>query len=102
MSFKKIHTEGCDDMITDDELVRLVEDALLRRAMGMTVTESRTELTEKGEKTVTVEKELPPDLTAITFWLKNRCPELWREKPAEAATQPENNLPELLSRMREG
>ena len=74
-----------------------VEQALLQRALGLTVTETRTEVTEKGEKTVRTEKELPPDLSAQVFWLKNRCPEKWRDKPPEPREEvPENNLLEVL------
>jgi len=74
-----------------------VEQALLRRALGVTVTEKRTEYSDKGEKTVTTEKELPPDLSAQVFWLKNRCPEKWRDKPPEPREEvPENNLLEVL------
>jgi len=73
-----------------------VEQALLRRALGLTITERRTEITDKGEKTVTTEKQVPPDITAQMFWLKNRCPDRWREKPPEAVPAPENNLLEIL------
>lgn len=58
-----------------------VEQALLQRALGVTVTEVRREVTDKGEKTVTTEKQLPPDISAQLFWLKNRRPERWRDKP---------------------
>lgn len=74
-----------------------VEEALLQRALGMTVTETRTENSDKGEKTVTVQKQLPPDISAQMFWLKNRCPELWRDKPPEPEPEPEDgNLLEVL------
>lgn len=73
-----------------------VEEALLQRALGCTVTETRTETTEKGEKTVVTTKELPPDTSAQMFWLKNRCPDQWRDKPAEQEEWPENNLLEML------
>lgn len=74
-----------------------VEQALLRRALGVTVTETRTESSDKGEKTVTTEKQLPPDISAQMFWLKNRCPDKWRDKPPEPKEEPpENNLLEVL------
>lgn len=31
-------------------------------------------------KSVAVQKEVPPDVTAQIFWLKNRRPDLWRDK----------------------
>jgi hypothetical protein len=80
--------KACDDQ---------VEQALLQRALGVTVTETRTEVSDKGEKTVTTEKQLPPDISAMVFWLKNRRPDQWREKPPEpAGAPPENNLLEVL------
>lgn len=32
---------------------------------------------------VDLEEELPPDTTAIIFWLKNRQPNLWRNNPEQ-------------------
>ncbi len=64
-----------------------VENSLLKRAMGYTVTETTKEkvlnpATKKYELTVTKEvtKEVPPDVGAAAFWLKNRRPDIWREK----------------------
>ena len=86
-----------------DSPERQVEQALLRRALGLTVTETRTEVTEKGEKTVTLEKEVPPDISAQMFWLKNRRPDRWREKPTPPKEQSrlENNLLEILQKAAE-
>ena len=80
-----------------EQQAKQVAQALLKRALGCTVTETRTEVTDKGEKTVTTVKQMPPDISAQVFWLKNRCPGQWREKPPEpAAEEPENNLLEVL------
>lgn len=80
-----------------DQQAQQVAQALLKRALGCTVTETRTEVTEKGEKTVTTVKQMPPDISAQMFWLKNRCPGQWREKPPEPpAEAPENNLFQAL------
>ena len=65
-----------------------VEEALLRRAIGFRQTEVVCEdIVDKssGESTgtckkKTVTKEVPPDVRALLFWLKNRRPERWREK----------------------
>ncbi len=80
---------------------RKVEQALLQRALGMTVTETRRELTDKGEKVVTTEKQLPPDISAQTFWLKNRQPERWQEKPREVSQPEPVNLLEVLQQAAE-
>lgn len=64
-----------------------VEGSLLRRAVGYRYNEVTRELkkdAETGESRLTVtkivEKEVQPDTTALMFWLKNRKPELWRDK----------------------
>lgn len=70
-----------------------VEDALLKAAMGYRYTEEKTEQTDKGEKLVTTEKEVSPNVSAISLWLKRRRPEVWdREDQQEPAERPENNL----------
>lgn len=83
--------------------IQQVEEALLQRALGMTVREVRVEETDKGAKTVTTEKAVPPDLSAQIFYLKNRSPQRWREKPPEIPPeQPENNLLEMLQQAAAG
>ena len=63
---------------------RQVENALLKRALGYEYEEVR-EKYEGGvltERTVT-KKEVVADTTAQIFWLKNRKPQQWRDKPVE-------------------
>lgn len=64
-----------------------VENALLKKALGYTYTETTKERgvnpeTGKVELITTkvVTKEVVPDTTAQIFWLKNRRPDLWRDK----------------------
>lgn len=58
-----------------------VENALLKRALGYSSTEIiRERVDGQLEITKEVTKEIPPDVTAQIFWLKNRKPEAWREK----------------------
>lgn len=73
---------GTDEWDTDK-----VERALLARAVGMELKEvSRTvypvyvegEFIEMAEKETTTTKYLPPDATAMIFWLTNRRPNRWR------------------------
>lgn len=63
-----------------------VESALLKRALGYTVKEEK--LTKDGE-VVELEREVPGDVTAQIFWLKNRKPDAWRDKPEETKVQEE-------------
>jgi hypothetical protein len=61
-----------------------VENSLLKRAMGMEVTEEKVYYQEVDGKVTTkkevVKKQIPPDTTAIIFWLKNRKPYEWRDR----------------------
>lgn len=73
-----------------------VENALLKKALGFTVTvkkpiklRTKKQLKDKG----TIEEErieyadeevyIPPETAAQIFWLKNRRPDKWRDKPVE-------------------
>ena len=56
---------------------RQVENALLRRALGYKYDEVTIE---GGVETKRVTKEVVPDTTAQIFWLKNRKPDVWRDK----------------------
>ena len=53
-----------------------VENALLKRALGYDTTEQFTDA--DGNKKE-VKKQIPPDVTAQIFWLKNRKPQEWRD-----------------------
>jgi hypothetical protein len=59
---------------------RLVENALLKRALGYSYEEVTNEESEDGFKVKRVIKEVVPDTTAQIFWLKNRKPTEWRDK----------------------
>ena len=71
-----------------------VENALLKRALGYEYTEESIEVstdadgkeTRKVKQTI---KEVLPDTTAQIFWLKNRRPDKWRDKPVSAADETE-------------
>lgn len=58
----------------------MVAKSLFKRALGVTITEEKDESGTNGSKTTTTTKEVPPDTTAAIFWLKNRQPEIWRDK----------------------
>lgn len=61
---------------------RQVENALLKRALGYEYTEQKIEVDESGRKKVSQTiKQVVPDTTAQIFWLKNRKPEQWRDRP---------------------
>lgn len=60
---------------------RMVENALLKRALGYEYEEvsEKYELGILTERKVT-KKQVAPDTTAQIFWLKNRKPSDWRDK----------------------
>ena len=57
-----------------------VEKALFERAKGYNHEEDKVFQYEGGIVTHRVTKHYPPDTTACIFWLKNRRPDLWRDK----------------------
>lgn len=81
---------------------RQVENALLRRALGYEYEEvkEKFEYGEITERTVT-KKEVVPDTTAQIFWLKNRKPDKWRDKPDYEDTSAINKLDSILKEMRD-
>lgn len=80
--WKKRFPDILDALKNGKEVVDiLVENALLKRALGYEYTEVKT----KKENDIVTEvttttKQVVPDVTAQIFWLKNRKPESWRDK----------------------
>lgn len=64
-----------------DELDSKVVQSLYRRASGYVTKDSKI-VTKDGTRTQVVRttKHYPPDPVSMIFWLKNRQPELWRDK----------------------
>lgn len=79
-----------------------VENALLKRALGYDYQEERVEISEKdGRKVTQTIKHIPADVTAQIYWLKNRRPDKWRDKPGEAAKMEQSDAhKELIEAIR--
>lgn len=88
-----------------------VENALLKRATGYTVkvkkpvkVKTKRQLKDKGtieeEHIEFVEEEvyIAPDTTAQIYWLKNRRPDKWRDKPQTSAADTDDPLMAMLKR----
>lgn len=75
---------------TGDGADAQVEGALLRRALGYTVEEEKLEVDAEGEvrKRQVATKHIEPNLSAIVYWLKNRRPDIWKDRP-EDTREPE-------------
>lgn len=72
-----------------------VAASLYKRALGYKITEKKVEKSGDGDKeeilkTTTTTKHLAADVTAITFWLKNRQPDLWRDRHEQVISAGEN------------
>lgn len=81
-----------DSAVTDFQ----VESALLKKALGYESVEKKVEVSAKGErKEVETTKQVGPDMSAISFWLKKRKPQRWGDSTSPGEV-PENNLNELL------
>lgn len=80
--WKKKYSEISESLKRGKEVVdRQVENALLKRALGYSYTETTKELV--GTKMIVtkeVVKEVQPDTTAQIFWLKNRRSDIWRDR----------------------
>ena len=80
-NYKKKYPEFFDSLkkgkkIADDKVVV----SLYRRALGYSHPDIHVS-TFQGQVTVTpIMKHYPPDVAAITLWLKNRLPDEWRDK----------------------
>lgn len=58
-----------------------VENALLKRALGYTITVEEEKLDKDGYKhTLKKDIHIPGDTTAMIFWLRNRKPNQWKNK----------------------
>lgn len=93
--WKKKYSDISDTLKRGKEIVDYeVENALLKKALGYKTTEMR--MTKEGAL-VEVEKEVPGDVTAQIFWLKNRKPDKWKDKRDQDEGNKESN--ELLERL---
>lgn len=96
--WKESYCQICQALKKGKEVVdRQVENALLKRALGYSYTETKTKK-EYGEITevTTIEKEVIPDVTAQIFWLKNRKPNEWRDKVTVTDETELEKLDELI------
>lgn len=101
--WKKKFPEISESLKRGKEVVdRQVENALLKRALGYEYEEikEKFECGVMTERTVT-KKEVVPDTTAQIFWLKNRKPEKWRDKPVYDDTSELDKLDVILKGLKD-
>lgn len=104
----KATNDAIRDALRDGKLTAdlEVEAALFKKATGFTVTDTKTISfldKDNGEmipgKIETVTKHILPDTNAAIFWLKNRCPDLWKDKIVEENDTTETQLNTYLTKL---
>lgn len=85
--WKKAHPELAEAM----QGARAIADArvaasLYQRAVGYSVECEDVKMVAGEPQIVRYRKTFPPDVAAQIFWLKNRRPDLWRDKVESAVT----------------
>lgn len=99
--WKQRHPQFCESLkagkvVADGRVAK----SLYQRALGYSHAEEKV-FNNQGEiLTHSTTKHYPPDPTSIIFWLKNRQPELWREKREDKASG--DDLIEALSTLAQG
>lgn len=78
--YKLKHSEFSETLKNSkEELIENLEDSLFRRAMGYSYEETKIEKESDGRTKITkTTKELPPDVGALIFALKNLVPGKWK------------------------
>lgn len=101
--WKRKYPEIADALAEGKEVIDAkVENALLKRALGYSYEETRREGQSGGTAKITVTtRHVPPDVAAGIFWLKNRKPDVWREKVETVITAHEEVEDALSKSLRE-
>lgn len=93
-NWKTTHPEFLDSLNYGKEHKDdLVENALLRRALGYSQEEEHITSYLGCVTKTKVTKKFPPDPTSMIFWLKNRQPKKWRDKQDIALSNSDPNQP---------
>lgn len=106
--WKHKHPEFLEVLKKNKEVADIiVENALYKRAIGYDYEEVKTITSADGvvmQKTIT-KKHIPADITAQIFWLKNRRPNIWRDKldveSDEETKEQLKNITDAMLRIRE-
>ena len=96
--WKKKEINIADALKKGKDVVDLeVENALLKKALGYTITIEEEKIDRDGfVHTLKRDIHFPPDTGAIVFWLKNRQTKKWRDKVEIADNDAIKKLDELL------
>lgn len=80
----------------------MVENAMLKHALGYSYDEVTTEVYKRDGKTEThrkvTTKHVPPNTASGIYWLNNRCRDKWRQRPDRAEqAEPDDKLDSVLN-----
>lgn len=88
--WKEQYCQICQSLKKGKDIIDYeVENALLKRALGYKIKEQKVA---KDGSIIEIEKDLPPDVTAMIFWLKNRKPNNWRDKIEKIGTDADSKI----------
>ncbi len=99
--YKKKYPEFSESLKKGKEIVDYeVENALLKKALGYTVTLKKEKVTKDGD-VVEIEEEvhIPADTTAQIYWLNNRKPKQWKNKRIDEDTETEDTSKDNLEQL---
>lgn len=106
--WKNDHCEICNALKESKDIAdKAVENALYKSALGAIceeITEERIWNKEKSkfEMVVTkkITKKMPPNSTSIIYWLKNRKPDIWRDRQEITNTEALEKLDSILGELK--
>ena len=89
---------GLAEMLRQNDaiLIATAERALAELAIGCTVTERRVKTTPQGRTVEEVTKQLPPNQTALEFFLTNRNPQQYSRNPEPKSGDGDGRMAELI------
>lgn len=80
--WKKTYPELSESLKAGKELAdAVIADSLFQRAKGYSHKAVKILVVDKAVVHEEYTEHYPPDPTSMIFWLKNRRPDLWRDKP---------------------
>ena len=80
--WKKVYPEFSESLKAGKELAdAVIADSLFQRAKGYSHKAVKIMVVDKVVVHEEYTEHYPPDPTSMIFWLKNRRPDLWRDKP---------------------